>query len=95
MTSLFSPTTTTDDQRVVLSGVTWQQYETLLATLGDDPGLRLIYLEGTLEIFMPSSEHELLKKVLARRLERMQKKSISRCMVMAQRPFAGKPKHGG
>lgn len=58
------------DQRVVLNGVTWQQYEALLATLGDYPGLRLIYLEGNLEIFMPSSEHEMLKKIIARLLER-------------------------
>jgi Uma2 family endonuclease len=50
--------------------VTWQQYESLLATLGDYAGLRLIYLEGALEIFMPSSEHEMLKKVIARLLER-------------------------
>jgi Uma2 family endonuclease len=57
-------------QRVVLPSVTWQQYESLLATLGDYPGLRLIYLEGTLEIFMPSPEHEMLKKVIARLLER-------------------------
>ena len=59
-----------EEQRVVLPSVTWQQYESLLATLGDYPGLRLIYLEGTLEIFMPSPEHEMLKKVIARLLER-------------------------
>ncbi|MBW4540804.1 MAG: Uma2 family endonuclease [Myxacorys chilensis ATA2-1-KO14] len=58
------------EQRVVLPSVTWQQYESLLATLEDYPGLRLIYLEGTLEIFMPSPEHEMLKKVIARLLER-------------------------
>jgi Uma2 family endonuclease len=59
-----------EEQRVVLPSVTWQQYESLLATLGDYPGLRLIYLEGTLEIFMPSPEHEMIKKVIARLLER-------------------------
>jgi Uma2 family endonuclease len=58
------------EQRVVLPSVTWQQYENLLATFGDYPGLRLIYLEGMLEIFMPSPEHELIKKVVARLLER-------------------------
>jgi Uma2 family endonuclease len=42
----------------------------LLATLGDYPGLRLIDLEGTLEIFTPSREHEMITKVLARLLER-------------------------
>ncbi|MDG2617663.1 hypothetical protein P7L53_15580 [Thermoleptolyngbya sichuanensis XZ-Cy5] len=30
-----------------LSGVIWQQYGSLLATLGDYPGLRLIYLAGS------------------------------------------------
>ncbi|NJL83448.1 MAG: Uma2 family endonuclease [Chloroflexaceae bacterium] len=58
------------EQRVILPGVTWQQYESLLTTLGDYPRLRLIYLKGTLEILMPSAEHELLKKVIARLLER-------------------------
>jgi Uma2 family endonuclease len=68
MTALIYPSI--EEQRVVLPGVTWQQYENLLATLGDYPGLRLIYLEGTLEIFMPSLEHEMIKKVIARLLER-------------------------
>ena len=59
-----------EEQRCVLPNIKWQQYESLLATLGDYRGLRLIYLEGTLEIFMPSPEHELLKKAIARLLER-------------------------
>ncbi|MGF1602546.1 MAG: Uma2 family endonuclease [Thermosynechococcaceae cyanobacterium] len=61
---------TIEEQRVTLPGITWQQYENLLTTLGDYPGLRLFYLEGDLEIFMPSPEHEMLKKVIARLLER-------------------------
>jgi Uma2 family endonuclease len=69
MTTLFQPHRA-EEQRVILPGVTWQQYESLLAILRDYPGLRLIYLEGTLEIFMPSPEHELIKKVHARLLER-------------------------
>jgi Uma2 family endonuclease len=59
-----------EEQRVLLSRVTWPQYESLLETFGDRPGLRLLYSEGMLEIFMPSSEHEMLKKVIARLLER-------------------------
>ncbi|MBE9042309.1 Uma2 family endonuclease [Oscillatoriales cyanobacterium LEGE 11467] len=69
MTTLI-PTSNLQEQRVVLPSVTWQQYESLLTTLGDYPGLRLIYLEGTLEIFMPSAQHEMIKKVIARLLER-------------------------
>jgi Uma2 family endonuclease len=70
MATLIQSASATEEQRVVLSGMTWQQYESLLATLGDYPGLRLIYLEGMLEIFMPSLEHEMIKKVIARLLER-------------------------
>ncbi|HEY9620108.1 MAG TPA: Uma2 family endonuclease [Crinalium sp.] len=70
MTSLGYRPSDTEEQRVILPGVTWQQYDSLLATLGDYPGLRLIYLEGTLEIFMPSLEHEMIKTIIARLLER-------------------------
>ena len=70
MAYLIEPPTQKTDQQVVLFGVSWQQYENLLATLGDFPGLRMTYLEGGLEILMPSSEHEMLKKVIARLLER-------------------------
>jgi Uma2 family endonuclease len=68
--SMHPPSIPVEAQRVFLSGVTWPQYESLLETLGDRPGLRLLYSEGMLEIFMPSSEHEMLKKVIARLLER-------------------------
>jgi Uma2 family endonuclease len=58
------------EQRVVLEGVTWQQYESLLATLGDGfPSLRLSYLEGTLEVMTTSAEHEELKTTIAMLLE--------------------------
>jgi Uma2 family endonuclease len=68
--SIHSPPSPTEEQRVLLSSVTWPQYESLLGTLGDYPGLRLLYCEGMLEIFMPSPEHEMFKKVIARLLER-------------------------
>lgn len=70
MAYLLEPPIQQVDQQIVLFGVSWQQYENLLATLGDFPGLRMTYLEGGLELLMPSSEHETLKKVIARLLER-------------------------
>jgi Uma2 family endonuclease len=58
------------EQRFLLSGVTWEQYETLRSTLDDGHSdLRMFYLEGMLELFMPSREHEVTTKVLARLLE--------------------------
>lgn len=67
------PTLTTadpaQDRRFVLDGVSWQQYVTLRETLDDFAGLRLTYLEGTLEFFMPSRQHEAIKKMIARLVE--------------------------
>lgn len=58
------------EQRVVLEGVSWQQYEILLATLGDDfPVLRLTYLEGTLELMTNTLLHEALKKMIGMLME--------------------------
>jgi Uma2 family endonuclease len=58
------------EQRFLLSGVTWEQYETLRSTLDEShPGLRMFYLEGTLELFMPSEEHEGLSTLIGRMLE--------------------------
>ncbi|QYO68457.1 Uma2 family endonuclease [Leptolyngbya sp. 7M] len=58
------------EQRVVLDGVSWQQYEILLATLGNDfPNLRLSYLEGVLEIMATSPEHEEIKKMIGMLME--------------------------
>lgn len=57
------------DRRFVLSGVSWQQYVILRETLDDFAGLRLTYLKGTLEFFMPSRQHEGIKTLIARLLE--------------------------
>jgi Uma2 family endonuclease len=58
-----------EEQRIIINNVTWQQYETLRATLDDIPGLRMTYLEGTLELMNPSKKHELDKKTIARLVE--------------------------
>jgi Uma2 family endonuclease len=61
--------TPADDQRITIHGVTFEQYEAVRETLDDVPGLRLTYLEGTLEIMSPGRRHELGKKVIARLVE--------------------------
>lgn len=68
--NLLEKITTRPEQRLILSGVSWQQYETLRSNLDDFPGLRMTYLEGTLEIMTPAPEHEMSKKAIARLLER-------------------------
>jgi Uma2 family endonuclease len=57
------------DQRVILNGIDWWQYETFLAMLGDRAGVRVTYLEGQLEIMSPSRAHEMLSKMISRLLE--------------------------
>jgi hypothetical protein len=50
-------TTQPSEQRLLLDGVTWQQYEMMLALLGDNfPNLRLSFLAGKLEIIATSPE---------------------------------------
>lgn len=57
------------EERLLLSGVSWQEYEKLLAHLGDSSRYRVSYLEGMLEIMSPSRRHEVSKKDIARLLE--------------------------
>jgi Uma2 family endonuclease len=57
------------EPRIPLGGVTWEQYETMIAAVGDRPRLRMSYLDGTLEIMTISPEHEMIKKMIARLLE--------------------------
>jgi Uma2 family endonuclease len=57
------------EPKISLAGVTWEQYETLIATIGDRPRLRLSYLDSLLEIMTISPEHEMIEKMIARLLE--------------------------
>ncbi len=56
-------------ERIKLSGISWQTYETLLNELENHRRLRLTYNRGNLEIMAPSPEHELYKKVIGRFVE--------------------------
>ncbi len=58
-----------DEQRLVLTGVSWEEYEALRAALDEHPGVRIYYLEGEVEIVSPSRKHERLKKMIARLVE--------------------------
>ena len=58
-----------EDQRVILNGMSWKEFEVLLALRGDDAGVRVYFLEGSVELMSPSEGHEGLKTMLARLLE--------------------------
>jgi Uma2 family endonuclease len=65
----FKLETSDREAKFLTSDVTWQAYESLLASLGDRSSYRVAYLLGTLEIMSPSRSHELDKKAIARLLE--------------------------
>jgi Uma2 family endonuclease len=53
---------------VVLRGVGWEGYETLMRLVGDGP-VRLTYDRGDLELMSPSLDHEDYKNLLGRIIE--------------------------
>lgn len=54
---------------VVIRGVPWAIYDALVQTEEENPGMRMTYREGWLEIMSPAGRHETTKKMLARLLE--------------------------
>lgn len=56
---------------VTIPNVTWAEFETLLAELGDRRTTRIAYSHNTLEIMVSLPEHEILKDLM---LDAMNKK---------------------
>lgn len=56
---------------MVLQGVSWTTYQALIRDLEAEPGKRLTYERGTLEIMVPLSPHERHKSRLSRMVEVM------------------------
>jgi Uma2 family endonuclease len=55
---------TTPENRVILKGVSWSTFKSLLADVGDDRAWRIAYDGGVLEIRMPHLEHEVPKGLI-------------------------------
>jgi Uma2 family endonuclease len=55
--------------RVVLHDICWEQFESLLTTLGDKRVARIAYDYGVLEIMTPLPEHEYYKQVITTAIE--------------------------
>jgi Uma2 family endonuclease len=58
-----------EDKIVVLHGATWADYQRLLEIRGDRSVPRIAYLDGAIEIKIPSRRHEFLKSVIGRLVE--------------------------
>ncbi|NJK68865.1 MAG: Uma2 family endonuclease [Microcoleus sp. CSU_2_2] len=50
--------------RVLFHDVNWQEFEEILAELGEQRASRIAYSQGTLEIRMPLPEHEFNKEII-------------------------------
>jgi Uma2 family endonuclease len=53
------------DQRIIQSDLTWEQFTLIQQGFNHAPGVRLFYHDGTVEILMPGREHELFSAVIA------------------------------
>ncbi len=94
--AIASPPEQSPEQRVVLQGVSWHQYELLLVTLGDDfPALRLSYLESTLEIMTNSPLHEELKTMIGMLMEAYFQETRTRFHGMGSATFRQVAKQRG
>ena len=84
------------DHQYTITAVSWESYEALLADLGDDfPGLRIHYLEGTLEITMPDRKHEVSKDNLGGLLKAYFEETCTRFYGLGSTTFKREAKRRG
>jgi Uma2 family endonuclease len=58
-----------EPDHVILHGVSWQTFQQLLADRGEQCGVLLAYDRGTVELRVPSQEHEWVKTTLTQVVE--------------------------
>ena len=58
-----------EQDQVIMHGVSWQTFQQLLADRGERCGVLLAYDRGTVELRMPSQEHEWIKTTLTQVVE--------------------------
>jgi Uma2 family endonuclease len=79
----------------ISSGVSWENYEILLAKLEESSHYRVNYLDGILEIVSPSIRHEKIKTNLGMLLERFFYSKRIRFIPMGSSTFRNKAKKAG
>lgn len=83
------------DQRVVLDGVDWAGYRTLLRLRGDRPVPRMIYLDGTVFFMSPSLPHEHLKERVGRFVDAVVLGLAIPCKPIGQTTLRRRARRGG
>src|SRR6266516_4719283 len=62
------------DSTPILRGISWAEYEELIEAVGEAPGLRISYDQGTMQIMTLSSEHESFARLIERLVDRLSSK---------------------
>ncbi|WP_274381917.1 Uma2 family endonuclease [Myxacorys almedinensis] len=89
------------EERQIISGVSWKQYEELLLEHSDTSTYRITYLDGILELMSPSRRHEDRKTNIGSLLEdyfkekRIRKKSAFGTFQWGLPPCVIKPNEAG
>ncbi|MFI5453862.1 MAG: Uma2 family endonuclease [Isosphaerales bacterium] len=89
------PRTRTPEQRVVLCGISWEGYETILKLVGDQPTARLTYDRGDLELMAPSLDHEESGSLLGRMVETVTEVLHIQCRAAGSTTWRKKAKERG
>lgn len=83
------------EEKFIRSDVSWDNYESLLAKLENNPHYRVTYLDGILEIVSPSIRHEKIKTNLGMLLERFFYSKRIRFVPMGSSTFRNKARKAG
>jgi Uma2 family endonuclease len=82
------------EQRAVLYNVSWDTYERLVDEI-NNPGTRLLYDEGLLEIMWPRERHDRFKELLGRLLEALTEELVMTCRSTGSTTWKRKAKKRG
>lgn len=83
------------EERQIISGVSWEQYEALLEELGDSSLYRVTYLDGVLELMAPSRRHERNKSTIGSLLEAYCQEKRIRYFPLGSTTLRKQQKRGG
>ncbi len=82
-------------QRVLFHQVSWREFEAILEELGEHRATRLAYSKGTLELRMPSPEHEVDKELIGDMVKILLEELERDCECFGSTTFKREIKQGG
>ncbi len=83
------------EERFITNGVSWEQYEAVLAKLEDSPWYHVTYLEGLLEVMSPSRRHERSKTQIGMFLEAYFQETLTPFWGLGSTTFRSQNQRGG